>query len=473
MQPILKQQYIKTRYCTKPILFVLKPVIVLLACVFQLYPIFAQVNTKPVKGNFSFNISLSDYSFLKTVKDSSFNNAIKQKDWARPGKQSFGFGISYWRMITGHIDFSGNFTTTFSSFPEQFVKNDSIGNAAFTPQLDALLHFKATKAKATVVPFLTAGIGAGYFYKNLGLYAPLGSGLSFHFNEGATIILQAQARIPITPGITSGYMFYSLGLSQLTVQKNTSPKKHKTTVKPAIEKKTDTDGDGIADTEDACPTEKGTVKGCPDKDGDGIADKDDKCPGIPGLLRYFGCPIPDTDNDGINDEVDHCPKASGPKENNGCPYPDADNDGVPDKDDKCPTVAGKAEYKGCPQPIIDGVAPAIIDEDSACYRIYFDFTEDKLTVNAFSTLRGIVNILKADPGLIVKISGHSDSQGTPTNNMRISVSRSSAVRQYFLSYGIAASRIITTAYGAAKPLDPQQQWRNRRADICVIQKTGK
>ncbi|HVM86786.1 MAG TPA: OmpA family protein, partial [Puia sp.] len=32
-----------------------------------------------------------------------------------------------------------------------------------------------------------------------------------------------------------------------------------------------------------------------------------------------GCPIPDTDGDGVNDEEDKCPTIPGVKENNGCP----------------------------------------------------------------------------------------------------------------------------------------------------------
>ena len=47
----------------------------------------------------------------------------------------------------------------------------------------------------------------------------------------------------------------------------------------------DTDGDGIQDTEDACPNKAGTAegKGCPDTDGDGVYDNLDKCPDVPGF----------------------------------------------------------------------------------------------------------------------------------------------------------------------------------------------
>jgi hypothetical protein len=35
-------------------------------------------------------------------------------------------------------------------------------------------------------------------------------------------------------------------------------------------------------------------------------------------FRYQGCPIPDTDGDGVNDEEDKCP-SRGPASNQGCP----------------------------------------------------------------------------------------------------------------------------------------------------------
>jgi hypothetical protein len=51
------------------------------------------------------------------------------------------------------------------------------------------------------------------------------------------------------------------------------------------------------DSEDACP-EAGLAafNGCPDTDGDGVADKDDACPDVAGLVALKGCP--DADGDG-------------------------------------------------------------------------------------------------------------------------------------------------------------------------------
>lgn len=122
----------------------------------------------------------------------------------------------------------------------------------------------------------------------------------------------------------------------------------------------DQDGDGFADGVDDCPTVAGTIKGCPDSDGDGIADKDDRCPNEAGPAESRGCP--DRDGDGVADQFDDCPDQAGTAANNGCPVSDTDGDGIPDENDKCPEQAGTAATMGCPDRDGDGVA----DADDRC-----------------------------------------------------------------------------------------------------------
>lgn len=60
--------------------------------------------------------------------------------------------------------------------------------------------------------------------------------------------------------------------------------------------------------------------------------------------------LPDSDGDGLPDYLDHCPTTAGPAENHGCPLPDlpdADGDGVPDNKDDCPDEVGPASNQGC------------------------------------------------------------------------------------------------------------------------------
>ncbi len=131
----------------------------------------------------------------------------------------------------------------------------------------------------------------------------------------------------------------------------------------------DSDGDGIDDPNDACPSEAGPAStdasknGCPlpavDSDNDGIPDANDACPNEAGTLENAGCPANDTDGDGILNNDDNCPGEAGPASTAGCP--DQDGDGTANDQDQCPSDAGSAENSGCPA---DGKKPGHIEGPS-------------------------------------------------------------------------------------------------------------
>lgn len=434
----------------------------------------------------SFNISLSDYNLPGHLNDSAFSKEYSNEDWLKPGNKSLGIGVSYWKGFTPHIDLSATLTGTFSNFPANFVKDDSIGRAKFSPQLDVLLHARAFKEKTAVNPFLTAGLGAGYFPDQFAVYAPVGAGLQFYFNQGAYLLLQAQWRKKLTAGIQQDYLFFSLGFAQDVAIKKKKESPVVQPVLPAIP--ADKDGDGFADKDDLCPDVKGTLNGCPDTDADGIADKDDLCPLVKGTLH--GCP--DTDGDGIADKDDLCPDVKGTL--HGCP--DTDGDGIADKDDQCKDVAGVARYKGCPVPdtdhdgindetdkcpnvaglAVNGGCPEIKQEvkkkvEMAAKNIFFAFAKDVILEKSFKPLNEIAGLLKDNPEIKLTIEAHADNIGTAERNIYWSERRAKAVADYFISKGIAAERITWKGYGDTRPIADNSTEKgramNRRVEMTV------
>jgi OOP family OmpA-OmpF porin len=130
----------------------------------------------------------------------------------------------------------------------------------------------------------------------------------------------------------------------------------------------DSDKDGIANEDDACPNIKGawSALGCPDKDEDGVEDLEDLCPEQVGTRALNGCP--DIDHDGVADREDDCPFLSGSKLTKGCP--DFDDDGIADQDDHCPFLPGQRARRGCP--ILDTNADgSISDEIDSCQPDHF------------------------------------------------------------------------------------------------------
>ncbi|MCA9668916.1 MAG: OmpA family protein [Myxococcales bacterium] len=244
----------------------------------------------------------------------------------------------------------------------------------------------------------------------------------------------------------------------------------------------DSDGDGIDDSVDKCPSQAEDRDGfldddgCPDpdNDNDGVPDKQDKCP-----LVYAktpdGCPakVSDTDGDGINDNVDKCPTEpedkDGFQDEDGCPDNDNDGDGIADSVDKCPnepeTVNGYKDADGCPdtppKPQVKALAiPEIY---------YFDQGKTTLDAAAKTSLKQVAARIKAHPGKpLLRIEGHSDSSGRRRTNYRLSAKRAASVRAFLIKQGVPAKQLQAVGYGATRPLKPNTSDANRRLNRRVV-----
>jgi len=238
-------------------------------------------------------------------------------------------------------------------------------------------------------------------------------------------------------------------------------------IAPPVDK--DTDGDGIFDSRDKCPTVPGVARyeGCPvpDTDKDGIFDDKDKCPEMAGYPELDGCPYPDRDKDGVTDNKDRCPDEPGSTKNDGCPITDRDNDGVPDASDRCPDEPGPASNQGCPE-----IKEEVKQKTEAIAKsIYFDLNSAKLQRRSYAPLDELVQILKDNPSYKVAIESHTDNTGTNEYNKKLSNNRSATVMNYLVSKGIEASRLTATGYGEERPVatnsSAEGRSLNRRSEL--------
>lgn len=219
----------------------------------------------------------------------------------------------------------------------------------------------------------------------------------------------------------------------------------------------DTDGDGILDTVDACPTVPGqaSAKGCPDKDGDTIADADDACPDEAGPLKYQGCP--DQDGDTIVDKDDRCPTEPGPIALKGCP--DDDKDEIANLDDRCPTIPGEAAYQGCPPPPPEEIVKKFNGKIDG---INFQVDSDVITPDSFAVLDDAVKVMSDYKQLRLLIEGHTSAEGAYDHNKDLSRRRAESVKKYMVDKGIAADRLETKGFGPDHPVAPNDVERNRK-----------
>ncbi|WP_404370258.1 adventurous gliding motility protein AgmC [Corallococcus coralloides] len=236
----------------------------------------------------------------------------------------------------------------------------------------------------------------------------------------------------------------------------------------------DNDGDGIPDTEDKCPNEPETVNGFEDTDG---------CPDTQPVAPPPPAPV-DSDGDGILDPDDKCPNAPEDmddfQDQDGCPDPDNDKDGIPDTADKCPlepeTINGVEDEDGCPDKgkvkvLVEGERIFILE------KVYFATNKDIILPRSFPILKQVAAVLRANPQVeLLRIEGHTDSQGNDAANLDLSKRRAASVKTFLVNEGIAAERLDSEGFGESKPVDTNKtaagRENNRRVEFNIV-KLGK
>ncbi len=312
---------------------------------------------------------------------------------------------------------------------------------------------KANKEVNKVNPYV--GIGAGYTWvEKIGAATLNGTGgINFWISNRLGINIQSTLKLAFKDYGTTHFQ-HSAGLVYRT---GGNPK--------------DSDGDGVIDRKDKCPAVKGSAKfnGCPDNDGDGIEDRYDACPNLAGLELFNGCP--DTDGDGIQDKDDECPRIIGILANKGCPVPDSDRDGVLDDIDQCPNVVGTVANFGCPEE--EKITQQ--DEEKINYfakTLLFQYGKSALRSSDEASLDEIVGIMNAYPFSKFSIEGHSDNSSSNSHNMRLSLSRAKAVKNYLVSQGIDPDRVSAQGFGEGRPIadnsTKEGRTKNRRVEIVLM-----
>ncbi len=104
--------------------------------------------------------------------------------------------------------------------------------------------------------------------------------------------------------------------------------------------------------------------------------------------------------------------------------------------------------------------------------IYFEFDDAQLSDDARATLDAKVPLLIANPGIRMRIGGHTDSRGSDEYNMALAQRRAASVRNYLEQRGVDGDRLEIVSYGEERPAVPGENegaWaQNRRAEFDVL-----
>lgn len=103
--------------------------------------------------------------------------------------------------------------------------------------------------------------------------------------------------------------------------------------------------------------------------------------------------------------------------------------------------------------------------------VHFEFDRFNLRPDAVQILDAAVSTLQANPGVRLTIEGHTCDIATAEYNLALGDRRANAVRDYLLSRGITADRLMTVSYGEERPRydNSREETRrqNRRAALVV------
>lgn len=102
------------------------------------------------------------------------------------------------------------------------------------------------------------------------------------------------------------------------------------------------------------------------------------------------------------------------------------------------------------------------------------FPSGKSTIDASSAalMKKVQQGLALFPGASVSVEGHTDANGTDSQNLILSQDRADAVRQYLVSnFGVNPEKVSSVGYGEARPVATNEtaagRTRNRRIDLVI------
>src|SRR5688572_13801366 len=84
--------------------------------------------------------------------------------------------------------------------------------------------------------------------------------------------------------------------------------------------------------------------------------------------------------------------------------------------------------------------------------IFFDINQYEIKPSSTIELDRIVLLMKENPALRIRITGHTDNIGKPADNLKLSNNRAQAVVKYLSSKGIEAARLSYKGFGEQVPV---------------------
>ncbi|GAB3570340.1 hypothetical protein GCM10027578_26480 [Spirosoma luteolum] len=101
----------------------------------------------------------------------------------------------------------------------------------------------------------------------------------------------------------------------------------------------------------------------------------------------------------------------------------------------------------------------------------FETGSARITSTSRRHVDDLIEIMKAYPGLAIRVEGHTDNVGNAATNLTLSRDRAAAVKTALVAAGVAGDRVATQGFGDTRPTAPNTtpagRQKNRRIDVAV------
>ena len=103
---------------------------------------------------------------------------------------------------------------------------------------------------------------------------------------------------------------------------------------------------------------------------------------------------------------------------------------------------------------------------------FFSNNDSRLLPEGLPILDQLLIFLKKNPKIRLEITTHTDNTGLPAVNLVLSRNRAQSIVSYLVSKGITSSRLVSSGYGATRPIasnySEADRKKNRRIDFIKI-----
>lgn len=105
--------------------------------------------------------------------------------------------------------------------------------------------------------------------------------------------------------------------------------------------------------------------------------------------------------------------------------------------------------------------------------LIFQVGRTKISPESHEELDVVARMMHDNARMVIQLEGHTDYQGNPKDNLKLSQGRVDAVKSYLVSKGVQKGRIKTKAFGGSQPLSredtPDAHRMNRRVELRILE----